>query len=50
MKSPCKIVEIENGWPDFMLCDNNNVYADGCPVSPVYSNILRTIYSLLKST
>nr|XP_039263187.1 smoothened homolog [Styela clava] len=32
-RSPCKIVEIENGWPDFMMCDNDNVFADNCPTA-----------------
>nr|NP_001071819.1 smoothened protein [Ciona intestinalis]BAE06698.1 smoothened [Ciona intestinalis] len=29
-RQPCKIVEVEYGWPDFLRCDNNDVYADQC--------------------
>lgn len=31
-RGPCRIVEIEHGWPDFLKCDNNDVFNDGCQV------------------
>ena len=34
IKNPCRIVEWEHrgGWPDFMRCDDNEKFPQGCKV------------------
>ncbi|CAK8689281.1 unnamed protein product [Clavelina lepadiformis] len=29
-RGPCQIVQEEYGWPDFLQCDNNDVFGDNC--------------------
>lgn len=29
-RGPCEIVEIRQGWPNFLNCSNNDIYGDDC--------------------
>nr|CAB3266401.1 smoothened protein [Phallusia mammillata] len=37
-RSPCRIVELEHGWPEFLECDNNDVFNDGCQINRLQFN------------
>nr|UYR58210.1 smoothened precursor [Eupentacta fraudatrix] len=37
-RRPCRIVEIERGWPDFMNCSNPAIYKTGCTEHNVFQD------------
>ncbi|KAJ8021011.1 Smoothened-like [Holothuria leucospilota] len=38
-RHPCRIVEIEEGWPSFMDCTNESIYQSGCTQHNTFNEV-----------